>query len=110
MSWLTNTRTPTTPEYVLVRKSWSYDSNDGIPRLELCVVGDALSRSMRSRGATIRNIEDFERDYYDHQNHSAWNLSYHSTCGHLSAANSVIARGGAGRSVVDRRAGAGGDH
>lgn len=78
-------------QYVLVRELVGRDSNDGIPPGELCVVGDADQLIYAFRGATIRNIEDFERDYPDTRT-ILLEQNYRSTQNILSAANSVIAR------------------
>lgn len=78
-------------QYVLVRELVGRDSNDGIPSGELCVVGDADQSIYAFRGATIRNIEDFERDYPDTRT-ILLEQNYRSTQNILSAANSVIAR------------------
>ena len=77
-------------QYTLVRELVGEKGGEVEPA-ELCVVGDADQSIYAFRGATIRNILEFERDYPDART-ILLEQNYRSTQTILNAANAVIDR------------------
>jgi DNA helicase-2/ATP-dependent DNA helicase PcrA len=75
-------------QYILVKELVGND-NEGMPAAELCVVGDADQSIYGFRGATIRNILQFELDY-PNATTVLLEQNYRSTQNILNAANAVI--------------------
>ncbi len=82
-------------QYALVRELVGFPGGP-VPPAELCVVGDADQSIYAFRGATIRNIDEFERDYPEATT-IVLEQNYRSTQRILRAANQVIARNTARR-------------
>ncbi|MCM3660725.1 DNA helicase PcrA [Georgenia satyanarayanai] len=79
-------------QYVLIRQLAGVEGDDaGLPPAELTVVGDADQSIYAFRGATIRNILEFEADYPEATT-ILLEQNYRSTQNILTAANAVISR------------------
>ncbi|MHA6792794.1 DNA helicase PcrA [Pseudonocardia bannensis] len=77
-------------QYALIRELVA-PAVDGAEPAELCVVGDSDQSIYAFRGASIRNIIEFEQDFADART-ILLEQNYRSTQTILSAANAVIAR------------------
>ena len=77
-------------QYILVKELVGTDA-EGLAPAELCVVGDADQSIYGFRGATIRNILQFELDY-PNATTVLLEQNYRSTQNILNAANAVITR------------------
>jgi DNA helicase-2/ATP-dependent DNA helicase PcrA len=77
-------------QYILVKELVG-NENEGLAPAELCVVGDADQSIYGFRGATIRNILQFELDY-PNATTVLLEQNYRSTQNILNAANAVITK------------------
>ncbi len=84
-------------QYVLINELVGHEGDDtGVPPAALAVVGDADQSIYAFRGATIRNIVEFEQDYPQAKT-ILLEQNYRSTQTILRAANAVIERNSARR-------------
>jgi DNA helicase-2/ATP-dependent DNA helicase PcrA len=78
-------------QYALVRELVTTQPGSGLLQGELAVVGDADQSIYAFRGATIRNIEEFSRDFPG-ATVILLEQNYRSTQNILAAANAVVSR------------------
>ncbi|MFD1212561.1 DNA helicase PcrA [Arthrobacter sp. GCM10027362] len=78
-------------QYVLVRELAAETADGAVPAGELTVVGDSDQSIYAFRGADVRNIVEFEKDYPQART-ILLEQNYRSTQTILSAANAVISR------------------